>query len=74
MRWISVLDKVPGNERKVLVWLELSQRQLGPGLGWFDPFSEKLNHNGWFVNCGNIFHGEVTYWAEITIPVDEEIE
>lgn len=68
MKWISVLDKVPGNERKVLVWLEKNNIQLGPEIAFFDPFCNKQGNDGWFLDGGYIPDLKVTCWCEIIAP------
>ena len=62
--WISVLDKLPGNEREVLVWIEEGPKFIGVYVGSFD-----LNQNRWDLRDFSSFKGSVTHWMEILIPL-----
>jgi hypothetical protein len=76
VEWISILDKVPGNSRVVLVWLDpLDLSKIGREPDWGGPYIASYNpkkessHDGWHLK-GSCSNGQVTHWMDIIAPED----
>ena len=73
IEWILVSERVPEDERTVLLWIGSNELYLEPEVALaFQQYAERHPY-GW-VTAQDVDTRRATMWAEINLPADKEPE